>query len=156
MKLKIKKLDKRAIIPQYQSTGAAGFDLHAIVDDSYEHSLKIDDKDYLMIAPRTQCIVKTGLAFEVPPGYELQIRPRSGLAFKQQITITNTPGTLDSDYRGELRIALYNLGENEYRLFHGDRIAQAIINKIELVEIEEVLELSSTERDKGGFGSTGK
>jgi len=103
-------------------------------------------------------MVKTGLSFVVPDGYEMQIRPRSGLAAKYSITITNSPGTLDSSYRDELIIILHNLGEHTFNVHHGDRIAQCVINKIETVDFEEVKEFSEEDMEKdrkGGFGSTG-
>ena len=142
MKLKIKKLSSDAIIPAYQSELAAGFDLHSVE----EYVLK----------PNERKLIKTGLAFEIEEGYEVQIRPRSGLAFKHGITVLNTPGTIDADYRGEIMVLLINLGENDFEIKKGERIAQAVIAPVIQAEFVEVDELSITKRGKGGFGSTGR
>ncbi len=142
MKLKIKKLNPEAIIPAYQTELSAGFDLHSI-------------EDYI-IKPMERKLIKTGLAFEIEPGYEVQIRPRSGLAFKHGITVLNSPGTIDADYRGEIMVLLINLGSEEFEIKKGERIAQAVIAPVVQAEFEEVNELSETKRGKGGFGSTGK
>jgi len=142
MKLKIKKLTQEAVIPAYQTELAAGFDLHSIED----YVLKRGERK----------LIKTGLAFEIEPGYEVQIRPRSGLAFKHGITVLNTPGTIDADYRGEIMVLLINLGEEDFEIKKGERIAQAVIAPVIQAEFVEVEELSETKRGKGGFGSTGK
>ena len=142
MKLKIKKLSPDAIIPAYQTELAAGFDLHSIED--------------CVLKKGERKLIKTGLAFEIEPGYEVQIRPRSGLAFKHGITVLNTPGTIDADYRGEIMVLLINLGEEDFEIKKGDRIAQAVIAPVIQAEFEEVDKLSVTKRGKGGFGSTGK
>ena len=142
MKLKIKKLSSDAIIPAYQSELAAGFDLHSVE----EYVLK----------PNERKLIKTGLAFEIEEGYEVQIRPRSGLAFKHGITVLNSPGTIDADYRGEIMVLLINLGENDFEIKKGERIAQAVIAPVIQAEFVEVDELSITKRGKGGFGSTGR
>ena len=142
MKLKIKKLNKEAIIPAYQTPLSAGFDLHSIED--------------CVIKPKERKLIKTGLAFEIEPEYEVQIRPRSGLAFKHGITVLNSPGTIDADYRGEIMVLLINLGSEEFEIKRGDRIAQAVVAPVIQAEFEEVEELSVTKRGKGGFGSTGK
>ncbi len=142
MKLKIKKLTQEAVIPAYQTELAAGFDLHSIED----YMLKRGERK----------LIKTGLAFEIEPGYEVQIRPRSGLAFKHGITVLNTPGTIDADYRGEIMVLLINLGEDDFEIKKGERIAQAVIAPVIQAEFVEVEELSETKRGKGGFGSTGK
>ena len=142
MKLKIKKLNHKAIIPAYQTPLSAGFDLHSV-------------EDYV-IKPMERKLIKTGLAFEIEEGYEVQIRPRSGLAYKHGITVLNSPGTIDADYRGEIMVLLINLGSKEFKIKEGDRIAQAVIAPVVQAEFEEVSELSVTERGKGGFGSTGK
>jgi dUTP pyrophosphatase len=113
MVLKVKKLNKDAIIPAYHSVEAAGFDLHSIED--------------VILKPGERKLIKTGLAFEIEKGYEVQIRPRSGLAFKYGITVLNSPGTIDSDYRGEIKVLLINLGENDFEIKKGERIAQAVI-----------------------------
>jgi len=149
MIIKFKKLHEDAIIPQYQTKGAAGFDFHAIED-----IIDIEEGDYFL--------AKTGLAVEIPEGYELQIRSRSGLALKQGIIVLNAPGTVDSDYRGEIGIILYKVPEvirnHNYilNLKKGDRIAQGVICKVEQPTIEVVEELTETQRGVGGFGSTGK
>ena len=142
MKLKIKKLNPKAIIPAYQTKGAAGFDLHSIED--------------VILKPGERKLIGTGLAFEIEYGYEVQIRPRSGLAFKHGITVLNSPGTIDSDYRGEIKVLLINHSNEEFEIKKGDRIAQAIVAPVIQAEIIEVEELSETKRGEGGFGSTGK
>ena len=142
MKLKIKKLNKNAIIPVYQTDLAAGFDLHSIED----YVLKRGERK----------LIKTGLAFEIEKGYEVQIRPRSGLAYKHGITVLNTPGTIDADYRGEIMVLLINFGSEDFEIKKGERIAQAIIAPVVQAEIIEVEELSVTKRGEKGFGSTGK
>ena len=142
MKLKIKKLNPKAIIPAYQTPLSAGFDLHSIED--------------CVIKPMERKLIKTGLAFEIEEGYEVQIRPRSGLAFKYGITVLNSPGTIDADYRGEIMVLLINFGSEEFEIKKGDRIAQAVVMPVVQAEFEEVEELSQTRRGEGGFGSTGK
>jgi dUTP pyrophosphatase len=142
MILKIKKLNEKAIIPAYQSEEAAGFDLHSIED--------------IVIKVGERKLIGTGLAFEIEKGFEVQIRPRSGLAFKHGITVLNSPGTIDSDYRGEIKVLLVNLGEEDFEIKKGERIAQAVIAPVVQAEFEEVKELSDTKRGIGGFGSTGK
>ena len=142
MKLKIKKLNTEAVIPAYQTKEAAGFDLHSIED--------------VVINPGERKLIGTGLAFEIEYGYEVQIRPRSGLAYKHGITVLNTPGTIDSDYRGEIKVLLINLGSELFEIKKGERIAQAVVAPVIQAEIIEVDELSDTQRGSGGFGSTGK
>jgi dUTP pyrophosphatase len=142
MKLKIKKLNSDAIIPAYQTKEAAGFDLHSIED--------------VIINPGERKLIGTGLAFEIEKGYEIQIRPRSGLAYKHGITVLNTPGTIDSDYRGEIKVLLINHAKEAFEIKKGDRIAQAVVAPVIQAEIIEVEKLSDTERGSGGFGSTGK
>ena len=142
MKIAIKKLDPNAHIPAYQTAEAAGFDLHAIEDHE--------------ISPGQRTLVKTGLAMALEPGYELQIRPRSGLAFKHGITVLNTPGTVDSDYRGEIMVLLINHGEESFMIKKGERIAQGVVQAVIQASFETVEELPDTERGAGGFGSTGK
>lgn len=144
MKLKIKKIEDRAIIPEYQSSGASGFDLHSI--------------DTITVAAGCTIKVRTGLAFEVPTGYELQIRPRSGLSANTKIRVSNSPGTIDSDFRGEVMIILDNISQNQadsFKVKQGDRIAQAVFQKVERAEFEFVDNLSETSRGTGGFNSTG-
>jgi dUTP pyrophosphatase len=142
MVLKIKKLNKEAVIPAYQTKEAAGFDLHSIED--------------VIIKPGERKLIGTGLAFEIEFGYEVQIRPRSGLAYKHGITVLNTPGTIDSDYRGEIKVLLINHGSEAFEIKEGERIAQAVIAPVVQAEIVEVEELNETDRGAGGFGSTGK
>jgi len=142
MKLKVKKLNNEAIIPAYQSDEAAGFDLHSIED--------------VIIKSGERKLIGTGLAFEIERGYEMQIRPRSGLAYKHGITVLNSPGTIDSDYRGEIKVLLINLGNEDFEIKKGERIAQAVIAPVVQAEFEEVDELSDTKRGSSGFGSTGK
>ena len=141
MKLKIKKLKNEAVIPSYQTKEAAGFDLHSIED--------------IVLNPGERKLIATGLAFEIEYGYEVQIRPRSGLAFKHGITVLNSPGTIDSDYRGEIKILLINHSNEKFEIKKGDRIAQAVVAPVIQAEIVEVEELSETKRGEGGFGSTG-
>lgn len=140
--VKFKKLHPDAKPPAYQTDGAVGADLTAVED--------VD------ILPGKFRPVKTGLSVELERGTEMQIRPRSGLAFKHGVTVLNTPGTIDSDYRGELMVILINHGEHTFRVNKGDRIAQAVLNKIVLANYQERKSLQSTERDAGGFGSTGR
>jgi dUTP pyrophosphatase len=140
--LKVKKLSSLAHIPAYQTEEAAGFDLHSIED--------------VVIAPHERKLIATGLAFDIPAGYEIQIRPRSGLAYKYGITVLNTPGTIDSDYRGEIKVLLINHSDEEFEIKVGERIAQAVIKEVIQVTFEEVEELSQTKRGEKGFGSTGK
>ena len=131
-------------LPQYATKGASGMDIRAALDIP------------LMLQPLERNLIPTGLFVEIPQGYEIQIRPRSGLAIKQGITCLNTPGTIDSDYRGEIKIILINLSSEEQVINPGDRIAQMIIQKTERAEFEQVEFLNQTERAAGGFGHTGK
>ncbi len=140
--VKVKILNPDAIIPKYQTEEAAGFDLHSVE----EKIIKAGERD----------VVKTGLAVALPKGYELQVRPRSGLALKNGITVLNTPGTVDSDYRGELMVILLNTSKEDFVIKKGERIAQAVIKEILQADFAVVDELDSTERGTGGFGSTGK
>ena len=141
MKLKFKKLKEKAIVPKYANPGDAGMDLFS----TEKYLLKSGER----------CLVSTGLSVEIPLGYELQVRPRSGLALKKGISIVNTPGTIDAGYRGEIGIILINHGSEDFEINSGDKIAQAVLNKIEVAEIEEAEELSDSSRGEGGFGSTG-
>jgi dUTP pyrophosphatase len=131
-------------LPAYATTGSSGMDLRAWLQSS------------LTIAPMERVLVSTGLFLELPSGYEAQIRPRSGLAIKQGITCLNTPGTIDADYRGEIKIILINLSKEEQVINCGDRIAQMVIQKVDKAILVEVSELAITERNEGGFGHTGK
>jgi len=140
--LKVKKLSPLAQIPAYQTDEAAGFDLHSIED--------------VILKPNGRKLISTGLAFEIPKGYEIQIRPRSGLAYKSGITVLNSPGTIDSDYRGEIKVLLINHSNEEFEIKINDRIAQAVIQEVIQANFQEVEELNDTNRGSGGFGSTGK
>ena len=134
---------KGAIIPEYKTKGAAGADVCALVQNQ------------ITIKKGCRAIVPTGLFFEIPEGYEIQVRPRSGLAAKNGVTVLNTPGTIDSDYRGELKVILINLGDDDFIINSGDRIAQIIIAPVVQASFSLVNSLSETERGVGGFGSTG-
>ena len=142
--MEIKVVNKNPYgLPKYQTEGSAGFDLMANL------------KEPLTINPNTPTLVPTGLFVEIPVGYELQVRPRSGLALKKGLSVLNTPGTVDSDYRGEVGVILINVLDVPVVIEPGDRIAQGVINKIEQVTFTEVEELSETDRGAGGFGHSG-
>ena len=130
-------------VPRYMSDGAAGLDLYADVTSD------------VVIAPGEIKLISTGISISVPSGFEAQIRPRSGLALKHGITMVNTPGTIDSDYRGVIKLIVTNLGKESYTITRGVRMAQMVINEVIRAEIEEVEELSETQRAAGGFGHTG-
>jgi dUTP pyrophosphatase len=141
---KIKMLGNfKGELPQYKSTWASGFDVCAQMDQS------------ITLQPGERATIPTGLSFEIPQGFEIQARPRSGLAAKQGISIVNTPGTIDSDYRGEVKIILINLGQQPFEIHDQDRIAQLVIAPVYQAEFHLVTELSDTDRGAGGFGSTG-
>lgn len=140
--IKIKKLHVDAVIPSYQTNEAAGFDLHSV--------------DEIIIKAGERALVKTGFAIALPSGFELQVRPRSGLALKNGITVLNSPGTVDSDYRGEIMVILINHSNEDFLIKKGDRIAQGVVQAVLQARFEEVAELDNTERGSGGFGSTGK
>lgn len=129
-------------LPTRHSAGAAGYDLASA------------DADFIL-DPMERRLVRTGLAIAIPPGYEAQVRPRSGLALKHGLTLPNTPATIDSDYRGELMVAIINLGAEPVAVTRGMRIAQLVFQRVETVELEEVAELPASQRGQGGFGSTG-
>jgi dUTP pyrophosphatase len=133
-------------LPSYETPGAAGADLRA----------NFPDRDGLTLGPGERALIPTGLRAEIPPGYEMQIRPRSGLALKHGLSLPNTPGTIDSDYRGPLGVILINLGAQPVTIRHGDRIAQAVIAPVVQARFELAETLSETERGQGGFGSTGQ
>lgn len=143
MQIRIKKLHDKAEIPQYQTREAAGADIHACLDKP------------MTIDPGEICLVPAGFALEIPAGYEVQLRPRSGLALKYGISLPNSPATVDSDYRGEIKVILINHGKEPFRIEHGDRIAQMVVARHETVQFELVDELSDSERSANGFGSTG-
>jgi dUTP pyrophosphatase len=132
-------------LPSYETSGAAGMDLRAAVADN----------EPMTLAPGKRALVPTGFIFEIPDGYEAQVRPRSGLAFKHGITCLNTPGTIDSDYRGEVKVLLVNLGDEPFEITRGMRIAQMVIAPVTQVRVAEITESSTTTRGAGGFGSTG-
>ena len=132
-------------MPAYETKGAAGMDLRAALKDGVA----------LTLAPGKRALVPSGFIFEIPEGYEAQIRPRSGLAFKHGITCLNSPGTIDSDYRGEVNALLVNLGEEPFEITRGMRIAQMVIAPVTQVRVAEITEVSETARGAGGFGSTG-
>jgi dUTP pyrophosphatase len=141
IKIKFQKIHEDAIIPRFAKESDAGLDITSI--DNYN------------INPGEHLLVKTGLKMELPPGYEAQVRPRSGLALKNKITVLNSPGTIDAGYRGEVGVILMNHGNEIFKVNKLDRIAQLVIAKHETPEIEEVHELEISERGEGGFGSTG-
>lgn len=143
-KVKFKRLSARAVLPRYMTDQAAGMDLVAAVESE------------ATLEPRGgRVAIPTGWAIELPAGYEGQIRPRSGLAARHGVTVTNAPGTLDSDFRGQVMVLLVNLGAEPYTIRHGDRVAQLVVAPVVHAEVEEVTELSSTPRGEGGFGHTG-
>ncbi len=130
-------------LPRYMTEGSAGLDLAAAVEDE------------VVLAPLERALIPTGFALALPPGFEGQIRPRSGLALKRGLTLVNSPGTIDADYRGEVQLAIINLGAEPATIRHGDRIAQMVVQRVPRVQLEEVDELPSSTRDAGGFGHTG-
>jgi len=144
VKVLIKKLDPSVELPTYKTTGASGMDLMAFI------------KEPMKLASKSSCLVPTGISVAFSEDYEIQIRPRSGLAVKNKITVLNTPGTIDSDYRGEIKIILFNHGTEEFIINNKDRIAQMILTPVVKMNLEEIEDLPDTLRGKGGFGSTGK
>ena len=144
VKVLIKKLDPSVKLPEYKTSGASGLDLMAFIKEPIE------------IKPKTSYLIPTGLSVAFSENYEIQIRPRSGLAAKKNITVLNTPGTIDSDYRGEIKVIIYNHGDENFLVNNGDRIAQMILAPVVKMELEEVNNLPESIRGKGGFGSTGK
>jgi dUTP pyrophosphatase len=131
-------------LPEYQSEAASGADLRAALAED------------LVLKPGTRALVSTGIRLEIPRGFEGQVRPRSGLALTHGVTVLNSPGTVDSDYRGEIKIILINLGESDFRVRNGDRIAQMVFSPVVRVSFQRQDEIASTVRGSGGFGSTGK
>jgi len=144
VKVLVKKLNPKVNLPSYKTLGSSGMDLMAFIENP------------IKILPKSSEIIPTGLSIAIPEDLEIQIRPRSGLAAKSKITILNTPGTIDSDYRGELKIILFNHSNEEFIVKNGDRIGQIILMPVLKIEFEEVEELPNTIRGTGGFGSTGK
>ena len=143
-KVLIKKLDPAVELPTYKTEGASGMDLMALV------------KEPINLKPNSSCLVPTGLAVAFSRDFEIQIRPRSGLATKNSISVLNTPGTIDSDYRGEIKVILFNHGKNDFLINNKDRIAQMILTPVIKMDLEETDDLPETIRGEGGFGSTGK
>lgn len=146
IQVRFNKINALAQIPQYMSEGAAGCDAYACLEEP------------ITLNPGDRVAVSTGLAIEIPPGYEVQVRPRSGLAIKKGVTVVNAPGTIDSDYRGEVKVLLVNLDKNPVTIEHGERVAQFVVAKVEQIQwvpISEEEALSETARGVGGFGSTG-
>ena len=144
VKVLIKKLDPKVKLPIYKTEGSSGMDLMAFI------------KVPIKLAPKDSCLVPTGLSVAFSSEYEIQIRPRSGLAAKSNIGVLNTPGTIDSDYRGELKIILFNHGNKDFIVNNNDRVAQMVLTPVIKMELEEVDQLPKTIRGSGGFGSTGK
>ena len=144
VKVLIKKLDPAVKIPSYKTSGASGMDLMAFI------------KEPIKLAPKNSCLVPTGISVAMSNEFEIQIRPRSGLATKNNISVLNTPGTIDSDYRGEIKIILFNHGNDNFIIKNNDRIAQMVLIPVHKINFEEVENLPSSIRGKGGFGSTGK
>ena len=144
VKVLIKKLSSEVQLPSYKTLGASGMDLMAFIKSS------------ITVKPKTSSLIPTGLSIAFSEDYEVQIRPRSGLAAKSNISVLNTPGTIDSDYRGEIKVIIYNHGNNDFLINNGDRIAQMILMPVVKIELEETNNLPETIRGKGGFGSTGK
>ena len=140
----IKKLDPKVTLPSYKTKGASGMDLMAFV------------KEKIVIKPQTSALIPTGLSVAFSEDYEIQIRPRSGLAAKNNISVLNAPGTIDSDYRGEIKVIIYNHSNIDFIINNGDRIAQMILTPVVKMEFEETNELPQTLRGNDGFGSTGK
>ena len=144
IKVLVKKLKPSVKLPSYKTSGASGMDLMAYIDKSIE------------LKPGKSCLVPTGLSVAFPKEYEIQIRPRSGLAAKSNISVLNTPGTIDSDYRGEIKVILFNHGNKNFKINNNDRIAQMILTPVMKMDLKETDELPDSIRGAGGFGSTGK
>ena len=144
VKVLVKKLDSNVKLPVYKTSGASGMDLMAFIKES------------INIKSKTSALIPTGISVAFSKDYEIQIRPRSGLAVKNNISVLNTPGTIDSDYRGEIKVIIYNHGSNDFTINNGDRIAQMILAPVVKMNLEETKDLPETIRGQGGFGSTGK
>ena len=142
-KILIKRLSKEVSLPKYETNGSSGMDLAANINAN------------INIDPGKTAIIPTGFSLSIPKGFEVQIRPRSGLAAKKKISVLNTPGTIDADYRGEIKVILINLGQETFTVEKGLRVAQMVVCPIVQAKLKEVDDLSETERGKGGFGSTG-
>ena len=144
VKVLIRKLDPLVKLPEYKTEGASGMDLIAFTNEP------------INVKPKTSSLIPTGLSVAFSENYEIQIRPRSGLAAKNSISVLNTPGTIDSDYRGEIKVIIYNHGNSDFLINNGDRIAQMILTPVVKMQLEETMDLPKTIRGIGGFGSTGK
>jgi len=144
VKVLIKKLNSKVQLPKYKTDGSSGMDLIAFIESP------------INIKPQESALIPTGISIAIPKNTEVQIRPRSGLAAKSSMSVLNTPGTIDSDYRGEIKIILFNHGKKEFIINNNDRVAQMILMPVLKAEFEEVEDLPKTLRDSGGFGSTGK
>ena len=144
VKVLIKKLNPAVKLPKYETSGASGVDLTAFIEEAID------------LKPKESFLIPTGLSVAFSEDFEIQIRPRSGLAAKNNISVLNTPGTIDSDYRGEIKVIIYNHGSENFLINNGDRIAQMILTPVLKMELEEVNNLPQSTRGKGGFGSTGK
>jgi dUTP pyrophosphatase len=143
LKVRFVKTRASAMVPRYMTEHAAGMDLHAALDESLE------------LAPGARALIPTGLALEIPPGFEGQVRPRSGLALRQGVALVNAPGTIDADYRGEVGVIVINHGQEAVVFAPGDRIAQLVIAPVARIVLEEATEIGATQRAAGGFGHTG-
>ena len=144
VKVLIKKLNPAVKLPEYKTSGASGMDLTAFIEKS------------INVKSKTSSLIPTGISVAFLEDYEIQIRPRSGLAAKNNVSVLNTPGTIDSDYRGEIKVIIYNHGNTDFIINNGDRIAQMVLSPVIKIELEETNDLPETIRGEGGFGSTGK
>ena len=144
IKVKIKKLNSKVKVPKYKTDGSSGVDLEAFIENP------------IIVEPNSSKLIPTGISLSIPQECEVQVRPRSGLAAESSISVLNTPGTIDSDYRGEIKVILFNHGNEQFVVKNGDRIAQMVLVPVFKFQFEEVSELTQTIRGSGGFGSTGK
>ena len=144
IKILLEKINKRAFVPRYMSKNASGMDLHASITRK------------VILRPFERKLIPTGIRISIPRGYEVQIRPRSGLAWEHGIGVLNSPGTIDSDYRGEVKVILINLSKSPFVIRPNERIAQMVLNRVEQVDLKVVKRLENTERGGGGFGHTGR
>ena len=144
IKVQIKKLNSKVKVPKYKTDGSSGVDLEACIENP------------IIVEPNSSKLIPTGISLSIPQDCEVQVRPRSGLAAESSISVLNTPGTIDSDYRGEIKIILFNHGNEQFVVKNGDRIAQMVLVPVFKFQFEEVNELTQTNRGSGGFGSTGK